>query len=332
MINLISSEDETYARCKALLTSADPCFLGRLGGSDTDALMSYDSNPNDDAAFAVGLDRVRTYNGFYDFDANIKGSYIEYLDNLRSCYKGLNDAFVCNDNLLTLYFSDRLDPFYICRNQKEMDKYARYLAKLYGGDQIVNFYSYDFVERLTRSLGPDRPDGELTLFTLLSEVLPGKKVLVVSPFASSIIVQQHKKHEFFKKLKYPEFQALTYQTPVTYRGLPREMYPDGSWHDTTARMCSEIEGLDFDIALLACGSYAMPIGSHIRDKCRRHAVYVGGCLQLFFGIMGRRWANLAYFTEQMNTENFIFPAEGEPFKTHAKIDAASPSEAFGAYF
>ena len=46
---------------------------------------------------------------------------------------------------------------------------------------------------------------------------------------------------------------------------------------------------DFDIALVSCGGYGTPTVEYIHKKFNRHAVYVGGALQLFFGIIGERW-------------------------------------------
>ena len=44
----------------------------------------------------------------------------------------------------------------------------------------------------------------------------------------------------------------------------------------------------FDIALVSCGGYANPICSFIYEK-GKSAIYVGGVLQMYFGIYGSRW-------------------------------------------
>jgi hypothetical protein len=45
---------------------------------------------------------------------------------------------------------------------------------------------------------------------------------------------------------------------------------------------------DFDVALLSCGGYANPIASYIFSQ-KKSAIYVGGVLQMYFGILGNRW-------------------------------------------
>ena len=42
------------------------------------------------------------------------------------------------------------------------------------------------------------------------------------------------------------------------------------------------------IAFVSCGGYANPICSHIYSK-GKSAMYIGGVLQMYFGILGNRW-------------------------------------------
>ena len=53
-------------------------------------------------------------------------------------------------------------------------------------------------------------------------------------------------------------------------------------------MCGECEKIDFDIALLGCGAYGYPLAAHIK-KMGKQAIHLGGCLQILFGLKGRRW-------------------------------------------
>jgi hypothetical protein len=97
-------------------------------------------------------------------------------------------------------------------------------------------------------------------------------------------------------------------------------------------MQNDIAKMEFDIALLSCGSYAMPIGCFIKENMGKKAIYAGGILQLFFGIMGRRY-NREYYLECLNPEAFIFPAERNQFDEQIKnIGDSGKTEALGAYF
>ena len=44
----------------------------------------------------------------------------------------------------------------------------------------------------------------------------------------------------------------------------------------------------FDVALCSCGGYGNPICGAIYDM-GKSAIYVGGVLQMYFGIYGERW-------------------------------------------
>jgi hypothetical protein len=156
-------------------------------------------------------------------------------------------------------------------------------------------------------------------------------VLVISPFGESIRKNFANRRELFPNYEYPNFELLTIQSLVTYSGLPDHFYPHNNWFETVDALKMLINDNQFDVALLGCGSYAIPLGSFISETMRKTAIYVGGVLQLYFGITGRRYRNI-FFTNQMNEKAFIEPQEGARFLQHVQIDANTAHEAFGAYF
>ena len=109
-----------------------------------------------------------------------------------------------------------------------------------------------------------------------SRLLVGKKVLVVNPFKETIIDQ----HKNLSKIwgdrdVMPEFELLTYKSEFLTSGT------SPSWKDTLTKMKDDIGKMDFDIALLGCSLYGLPLMSHIKS--------IGSSLQLLFGIKGKRW-------------------------------------------
>ena len=46
--------------------------------------------------------------------------------------------------------------------------------------------------------------------------------------------------------------------------------------------------LDFDISILGCGGYGLPLGAFIKSLGKK-AIHLGGGSQLLFGILGNRW-------------------------------------------
>jgi hypothetical protein len=69
---------------------------------------------------------------------------------------------------------------------------------------------------------------------------------------------------------------------------------------------------------------------HSRDVLRRRAIYVGGILQLFFGVIGRRYQG-PFYLNSINADAFIQPLERDNFLRHVAIDSKTAKEAFGAY-
>lgn len=63
---------------------------------------------------------------------------------------------------------------------------------------------------------------------------------------------------------------------------------DTNWYDSLNIMINDISKLDFDIAFISAGGYATPLCNHIK-KMGKQAVNVGGDMQLWFSINGKRW-------------------------------------------
>ena len=72
-------------------------------------------------------------------------------------------------------------------------------------------------------------------------------------------------------------------------------------------MCNDISKLDFDIALVSCGGYGAPLSYYIKKELNKSVIYVGGGIQLLFGVMGKRWENIDMWKKiiKENESNFI---------------------------
>ncbi len=332
-VQLIDADDVCHAHIKAAVEQEAPAFIARIGGSDADAAVEYydvftAQGPEAALTRAIeGFGIVKLFNGFYDRSSHPTEDDPAKIERfcrlLTDCYRACSDLFVVGAPWLTEFFPDNINPVFQVDTTDVRAKLHKIIDAIAASQNQVRLYPYSFVERLTL--------GRHTLFHVLSETLGGRRVLVVTPFAESIKVNFHRRHAFFPNYKYPNFDLVTYNTPITYHGLPSEFYPDEDWFATLERIKQEVACLDFDVALLSCGSYAMPLGLFIRDVMRRKAIYVGGCLQLYFGIMGRRYNN-PFFIDQINTSAFILPVERERFLAHVKINPETAREAFGAYF
>jgi hypothetical protein len=125
--------------------------------------------------------------------------------------------------------------------------------------------------------------------------LAGKRVLVVHPFARTIETQyvRHRQDLFGARPLLPEFDLKTVKTPQTIAGNTGGF---ASWFEAFDRTRDAIDAAEYDIALVGAGSYGMPLSAHIR-RAGKSVVYVGGVLQVFFGIRGARWDNSGLYND-----------------------------------
>lgn len=119
-------------------------------------------------------------------------------------------------------------------------------------------------------------------------VLRGQRVLVVHPFSESIKEQYYGTNRsklFNNPSILPDYELITLQAVVSLAG---EETPFSSWREALLSMYSRVEAIadSFDICLLGCGAYGLPLGEMIFSNLHKKVVHVGGSLQLLFGIKG----------------------------------------------
>lgn len=141
-----------------------------------------------------------------------------------------------------------------------------------------------------------------------TRALKGKKVLIIHPFEKTIIEQYKKRKQLFKNPDIlPEFNLLTIKAVQSIGGKCEEGYKD--WCEGLNAMTTQAEKMDFDIALIGCGAYGLPLAANIK-KMGKIAVHMGGDLQMLFGIMGKRWEkNLE--AQEMKNEYWVYPDDSE---------------------
>jgi hypothetical protein len=130
--------------------------------------------------------------------------------------------------------------------------------------------------------------------------LEGRRVLVIHPFEDSIEKQWSKKDKLHKPpFVLPNFDLITFKAVQTIAG---ETSGYDSWFDALEDMKNKISKIDFDIALIGCGAYGLPLAAHVKDM-GKIAIHIGGSLQLLFGIKGNRWNDRT----DIITDNWIAP-------------------------
>lgn len=125
-----------------------------------------------------------------------------------------------------------------------------------------------------------------------TKALKGKKILVVHPFANSILSQYKKRELLFEnKDMLPTFKSLQVIKAIQSIGGKSNEFKD--WFEALDYMKTQIDKYDYDICLIGCGAYGFPLAAYVKRQGKK-AIHLGGVLQLYFGIKGARWENPNY--------------------------------------
>ena len=163
-----------------------------------------------------------------------------------------------------------------------------------------------------------------------TRILKGKKVLVVHPFADTIRSQYQKRELLFDNPDVlPEFELKTLKAVQTIAGTKSEF---ASWFDALKFMETEIDKIEFDIAIIGCGAYGLPLAAHVK-KIGKQAVHMGGGTQLLFGILGKRWTeqysgylhyrpgiDISLDYHPLFNEYWVFPGQNEKPEFAEKVE------------
>lgn len=121
-----------------------------------------------------------------------------------------------------------------------------------------------------------------------------KRILIISS-QSNTMKEQIKNgniNKVFSKRIFSDFNLdnmIFIKPPITFAGNHNNI----EWDENLNKMKKEIENVQdqFDIALVSCGGYGLITTHFIHKELNKSSIYVGGALQVLFGIKGYRWDN-----------------------------------------
>jgi hypothetical protein len=151
--------------------------------------------------------------------------------------------------------------------------------------------------------------------------LANRRVLVVHPFKSTIESQyaRHREQLFPSDAGVlPQFAQLTV-VPCVQSAIAET--PHANWSESLEEMKRRLAAAagSFDVALLGCGGYGLPMAAYIRNELNKSAVYLGGAVQVLFGIRGRRWDSHPVISGLYN-DHWVRPAESERPPDAAQVE------------
>ena len=331
-MHFIKDFEQTKKDLIKLFRSNKPIFIARLGGNETDLVRRYiilknlvgneENNTNKlieqlnkDKEFIDLSKSIKKYAGFYDTKNDIN-NIIKFCELYIKGCKNCDATSFSNAFLLSYYFYDSSWQYYVNNNTK--DQYDTMISVIYKNN--INIYDYTFFESVMPFLETFR------------YIAKDKKILILNSFSESIELQKKQLNKLINNYRFPNCTIITYKTPITYNenGKPFMSFPHNDFFETIENIQNDIKVIDFDIALLSCGAYSMFLGSFIKDTGKQ-AIYIGGILQIYFGIMGSRFKT-SFFESFLNKQTML----NEPVEKNQIIKNAmqnfDKNEGFSAYF
>ncbi len=204
-----------------------------------------------------------------------------------------------------------------------LDQFAAIYGEALAAVDLLGFWQTPYQSRLIAECDSTMKLGLLSALEPFgydlpwSKFLEGKRVLVVHPFVGSIRDQYVRK----RCLIYPGRDVL----PSFHLQLvspPQTIAPStggfSNWGDALNSLLDQVLPLDFDVALIGCGAYGLPLGAAIKASGRQ-AIHLGGSLQLLFGIRGRRWEDMPAMSAMMN-DHWVRPSPAETPPAASMVD------------
>jgi len=316
-----------------IISQNEPFFFGRIGGSDFDIVQEYFNNKNLynkisiydfiptpflriydkfflkntlKRKYSYAIKKVKRFNGYFDFQNN-RSNFIKYLEEILYCYKNANYFFYAGSTLIKKFENNNF-------NENDLN----FLNYILENKTIID---YSFIESVLPFLESFKIWGE------------NKKILIISPFSKSLEYQYKRKDNLIKNYNFPNFKLITYNTKITYSTKNDTKETLGvntnNWNEEIARIKKDVEKIDFDIALLSCGSYSMGLGCHIKNIGKK-AIYLGGVLNVIFDVYGKRY-DTTFFNNIVNCNYQITSIENEEINK-IKGGRKVKNESLDAYF
>ncbi len=282
---LIEGDLETNNHIAQLLEGDKPCMIARFGFTEMNFLYSYlefqnKETPKTKAQIDDAMERLCLLSGFFPKDISL------------------------GERFAGLYFE----------SIPEMDLCG--VWNLYMEDYVLDTYAPECALAELKYLEPWNTASKVAW----SSKLAGKKVLVIHPFAETIEKQYPKHREIFSnKFEYqnilPDFELVTIKAVQSLGGENDEY---SNWFDALDSMIEQAKQIDFDVAIIGCGAYGLPLAAAIK-KMGKKAIHLGGATQLMFGIWGHRWDQIPE-AKTLYNEYWIRPSEHERPKRADEVE------------
>lgn len=256
-----------------LLSDDKPCMIARFGANELNATINY-----------LGVNSQS--HSIWKF---IKGEQPEWWWNKKIMYHMQNNAGFFP---ATAENMQRFGEMMI-KDAKEINLLGSWQKNEFF---IKDFLSPDLIKTDRDNINPFFSQNPWT------RILKDKKVLIIHPFTETIKKQFEIRDKLFKNPDMlPPFNLKTLQAVQSIGGTTNGFK---DWFEALEWMKNEMDKIDYEICLIGCGAYGFPLAAHAKRKGKK-AIHIGGSLQLYFGIKGKRWESEGY-TKGPNNYSSLF--------------------------
>ena len=227
-----------------------------------------------------GVENNFAYLGVCIANKQLTKTQYSYINNWIKYIKNNAGIKLTSINSILKYSELYLEAFKLCDTYFDWDKTGNYIGHI---AESHEFITTNFEKNKIWALSID-------VFNNIhnnpwTQALTGKRLLIISPFIESMKSKLDILPEIYGVDLFPKCEFIFIKPPQTHAAMPSEEFDI-----ELGRFIEEVKKIkdDFDIALCSCGGYANLVCVEI-FKMNKSAIYVGGVLQMFFGIYGGRW-------------------------------------------
>lgn len=209
------------------------------------------------------------------------------------------------------------------KNRECVVEFGKIMLECSSEIDMLGVWYIPYEEYFASQLAPKAALTFLRTFEPWNEMIPwtceltGKNVLVIHPFDKTINSQYLIRDKIFNNEEIlPKFNLITYPAVQTIAGNTDSRF--STWFEALEMMYDDCIKIDFDIAILGCGAYGLPLACKLK-KAGKQVVHIGGATQLLFGIKGSRWDNHPVVSKLYN-EYWVRPDKSEIPKNAQRVE------------
>lgn len=266
---------------KSVIESNKPFYIGRIAGCELKVAHSFVSNT--------------IQNNTHD---------LLELEN--------NAGIKVNDSISLKKYVDKLIISYMhCTVIAEWDISGKVFSHTGLGQQLITNKTQDIPKIDARALEPYYFEDSWM------PTLKGKRILIVHPFSNTFSKQiLNIKNIFPNRSWFEDCDIQFIQPPLTLAGN----HGGKDWQEHYNNFIERLKDCkDFDIALVAAGGYGMLIADYIYTELNKSVMYIGGALQLFFGVIGKRWFDNKDILKLVN-DDWIRPSKDDKPTNFTRVE------------